>query len=400
MISNRMRQRLLSRSPIREAFEQAEQLKRTYGADKVYDLSIGNPTAPCPPQVRQGLEESLEQASVHACGYMQSAGYPDVRQAIATATSTRFHVNLDADGIVMTSGAACGLNLLMQVTLDANDEVILFRPYYPAYHAFLETWQAKSIEVPFDEKTLLSDLAAFQSCLTKKTKMVLVNSPNNPSGLVWPEYIVKGIADILDQASQQFGHDILLVSDEPYRDLVYDDAYPLWWPRYYRNTAVVYSYSKAASIAGERIGYIALAPEFPDRTAFISALCRSLGDLGFVNAPATAQRIAKACATNQVDLAYYDRNRLALYQGLLSCGFTPLRPNGAFYLLLPAPDKNSQQLVERLAHEHIISVDGSAFGCPGYVRLSFCTPHKTIDDALPGFARVAHTYGLNQQRTK
>ena len=397
LLSRFMSRRLGTSSAIRQAFEKAEQLKERYGADNVFDFSIGNPTAPCPAGVRAALAET-ERASTPALhGYMDSAGYVEVRTAIAGSLAQRFGTPYTADDIIMTTGAACAINTLMQTVLDPDDEVITLLPSYPAYRVFVENWGAHLVEVPFDGETMLPDLAALERALSPRTKLVVVNTPNNPSGLVYPPAAADGIAAALARAERAFGHPVLLLSDEPYRDLVYDGVQNPWWPALYDNTVVVYSFSKSASIAGERIGYAALTPGMAEHDAIGAGIRRSLGDVGFVNAPATAQRMAAACADDVVDIAYYDRNRRVLAAGLAKAGFTFVSGNGAFYLLVAAPDGNEQLLLDRLADQRIIAVGGADFGAPGYVRLSYCLPPQAIARALPAFAQVARAYGLNPQ---
>ncbi|WP_165043229.1 pyridoxal phosphate-dependent aminotransferase [Adlercreutzia sp. ZJ138] len=396
VVSERMRVRLSRRSAIREAFERAGVLARTHGADNVFDLSIGNPTAPCPAGVAAALKETAalpDEPNMH--GYMDSAGYSDVRDAMAASLKARFGIDYTTEDIVMTTGAACALNIVMQTLLDPGDEIIVFRPYYPAYEAFALNWDARVVKVPYCRETMLPDVSRLDEAFSPRTKIVLVNTPNNPSGLVYPHAVAEAIAHAAERAQQAFSHDIYVVSDEPYRELLFDSAQNPQWPLLYNNTFTVYSFSKSASISGERIGYVAMAPGLNDKQIIRQGLCRSLGDLGFVNAPATAQRMAKHCVDSFADLAQYDRNRIALYEALCSVGFSPVKPNGAFYMLLPAPDGNEQAFVDRLLAENIVVVGGGEFGCPGYVRLSFCVSAKTIDAAIPHFACVAHSYGLN-----
>lgn len=244
LVSRFMQQRLGTSSAIRQAFEKAEKLKKAHGADNVFDFSIGNPSAPCPAGVRAALEDTARKTAPELHGYMDSSGYADVRSTIAASLARRFDTAYTASDIVMTTGAASAINALMQTVLDPEDEVVVLLPCYPAYWVFVENWGARLVEVPFDEETMLPDLAAFERALTPRTKLVIVNTPNNPSGVVYPAAAADGIAGALFRAQRAFGHPILLLSDEPYRDLVYDGAQNPWWPAVYRNTAVVYSFSK------------------------------------------------------------------------------------------------------------------------------------------------------------
>ena len=389
-----MSRRLATTSAIRQAFEKAEQLKSVYGAENVFDFSIGNPTAPCPGGVRFALAETERNSAPDLHGYMDSAGYAPVRETVAASLVRRFGTPYTAADIIMTTGAAAAINTLMQTVLNPEDEVITFLPYYPAYRVFVENWGANLVEVPFDPETLLPDVAAFERALTPRTKLVIVNTPNNPSGLVCPAETAAAIAAALSRAQEAFGHALLLLSDEPYRELLYDGAQNPWWPALYRNTVVAYSFSKSASVAGERIGYAALTPGMDEHDALHAGIRRSLGDVGFVNAPATAQRMAAACADEPAPVAYYDRNRRMLADALRAAGFMFVPGNGAFYLLLAAPDGDEQLLLDRLAACRIIAVGGTDFGCPGYVRLSYCLAPEAIARALPAFAQVAREYGL------
>lgn len=395
LVSRFMSRRLGTSSAIRQAFEKAEQLKKLHGAENVFDFSIGNPMAPCPEGVREALLATARESAPALHGYMDSAGYADVREAVASSLARRFATPYSASDIIMTTGAATAINTLMQTVLDPGDEVVTFLPSYPAYRVFVENWGGTLVEVPFAPESMLPDVAAFERALSPRTKLVIVNTPNNPSGLVYPAASAQAIASALARAEQSFGHPILLLSDEPYRDLVYDGAENPWWPALYRNTLVVYSFSKSASIAGERIGYVALTPGMAEHDLLHAGIRRSLGDVGFVNAPATAQRMAAACVDDIVDISYYDRNRRLLVGALRAAGFSTVSANGAFYVLLAAPDGDERLLLERLAAQRVIAVGGADFGAPGYVRLSYCLEPEAIERALPAFAQVARMYGLS-----
>ncbi len=397
VVSRAMHARLQLSSAIREAFESAEQLKSVYGAQNVFDFSIGNPSAPSPGAVADALRFTADASSPALHGYTDSAGYEDVRTTIAQSLQEKFGTRFEPADLVMTTGAACALNSLMHTLLDEGDEVVVFAPYYSGYRAFISNWNARMVVVPYCESTLLPDLEAFAAMLTERTKLVLVNTPNNPSGLVYPPQLAQEIARILLEAQRKFDHEIVLVSDEPYRELCYEGVQNPWWPALYQNTAVVYSWSKSASVAGERIGYVALPPSFPQKAEVLRGVKRSMGDMGFVNAPATGQRIAAACAYSTVDIAYYDENRRALFQALVSFGFAPVAGNGAFYLLVPAPDGDEAGFVRALAAQRIIVVAGSEFGAPGFVRLSYCVSPEVIERALPAFQAVARAYGLQEK---
>ena len=394
LVSHFMGERLRKRSAIRQAFEMANRMKSEFGPENVFDFSIGNPAAACPAGVRDALLATAYESSPALHGYMDSAGYRQVREAIADSLKERFMTPYSADDLIMTTGAASAINTVMQTVLDPGDEVVCFLPDYPAYRVFAENWGAAMVEVPYCPDSFLPDLDAFARVLTPRTKMVIVNSPNNPSGLVYPASVADGIAAILADAQERFGHPILLLSDEPYRELTYDGAENPWWPALYRNTIVVYSFSKSASIAGERIGYAALTPGMAEHAQLHAGICRSLGDIGFVNAPATAQRMAASCVDQTVDIAQYDANRRMLLDALRGVGFSVIEGNGAFYLLLEAPGGNEDLLLQRMAGLRLIAVGGSDFGCLGYVRLSYCLSCDAVSRSLPLFRELARGYGM------
>lgn len=394
LLSHFMGRRLQNRSAIRQAFETANRMKCRFGSENVFDFSIGNPAAACPDGVRDALLATAQESGPALHGYMDSAGYRDVRETIAGSLARRFGTPYSADDLIMTTGAASAINTLMQTVLDPGDEVVGFLPDYPAYRVFVENWGSVMTEVPYRPESFLPDLDAFAEALSPRTKMVIVNTPNNPSGLVYPASVANAIAAILTDAQRRFGQPILLLSDEPYRELVYDGAENPWWPSLYRNTAVVYSFSKSASIAGERIGYVALTPGMDEHAQLHAGIRRSLGDVGFVNAPATSQRMAAACADQTVDIGEYDSNRRALLDALRGFGFSVVEGNGAFYLLLEAPGGNEELFLERMAALRLIAVGGTDFGCPGYVRLSYCLPHDAVLRSLPHFQALARECGL------
>lgn len=391
LISNKMKMKMAKRSPIRIAFDRAMKLRQD--GKEVFDYSIGNPTSRCPEQVREAiLSQATTDPKVHS--YMQDQGYPSVRQKIAECLNKQFGGCYTIDDIAMTVGAAGGLNNIFQSVFDPGDEVILFKPIFGAYKGYISNFDGVMVYCDCDEKTMLPSIDSFEECFTEKTKLVIVNSPGNPSGVVFKDDIARKIATIIEKKQEEFGHTIALLSDEPYRELVYDGVRSAWWPNFYKNTIVCYSYSKAASIAGERIGYLALTPGMDEHNELYRAIILSIGDLGFVNAPAISQRIAEACADLRVDASYYDGNRKLLAQGLKELGFEFPWPEGAFYLLLKAPDGDHDKFLDKLEDEGIVAVGGDAFEAPGYVRLSYCLDTSDIEKSLPHFRNVAKQYGL------
>ena len=391
LISKKMQKRICARSPIRVAFERATLLKSQ--GKEVFDFSIGNPTSICPDQVKSAIEKcALTDPSTH--GYMPAEGYDSVREKIADKLSADHGIAYTSKNIVMTNGAAGGLNNVLHALIDEGDEVIQFLPAFAAYEVYVDNYGGKLVSVDFDETTFMPDIEKFEQAITEKTKVVIVNTPNNPSGVVYDEQMIRELADVLESKEQEFDHPIVLLSDEPYRDLVYDGQRALWWPNFYENTLVCYSFSKSASVAGERIGYVAITPTISDCNEVRCSIVESVGDLGFVNAPAISQRIAEECCDISVDISYYDGNRKLLSGELKRLGFEFPEPLGAFYIMLKAPDGDQEAFLDALSDEQIIAVSGTAFGAPGYVRLAYCLPTDDIKASIPHFENVAKKYGI------
>ena len=406
MLSSRARSRLSAPSEIRAAFERAAALAKQRGPGQVYNLCIGNPQIPAPPEVAEALEQLLRedaQAPAQAAnphGYMDDAGFPDVRAAVAADLNRRAaeipysawrgakaREPLAAEHVVMTAGAACALNIALDSLLDPGDEVVVFAPYYPAYRRFIENWGGRMVVVDATAPGFQPDARALARALTPRTKAVVVNSPNNPTGAVYTPETLAALAEALD------GTGVVLLSDEPYRDLVFDGGQVPPPGAFYDDTVTIYSFSKALSIPGERIGY-AVVPDCAEQAADLRRAMRaSLGDLGFVNAPALFQRVAARCLDARVDVAVYERNRDVLVAGLRALGFSAEPPAGGFYLFLKTPCAE-EEFLERALSCGLVLVGGGAFGRAGYVRISLCVRPETIDGSLAAFARLAAALGL------
>ncbi|MCI8640245.1 MAG: pyridoxal phosphate-dependent aminotransferase [Coprococcus sp.] len=391
MISQRMGKRISQKGGIRQAYNEAQRQYEIYGKENVFDLSIGNPSVPAPDKVKETILKVLEDDFSH--GYMSDAGYEDTRRKIAESLNRKYEETYTGDDIVMTNGAAGGINCTLCALLDPGDEVILFRPYYTAYEGFIENWGGKAVTVSPKGEEFLPDYEELEQRITQRTKVVIVNSPHNPSGTIYPKETAEKIARILEKKEQELGHEIYLLSDEPYRELVYDGTHLPWWPHEYRDTIVAYSFSKSLSLAGERIGYLLIPPHIGDAKNVMRAVRSSMGKIGYVNAPALFQKVAGDCVDETVDLKYYKKNRDLLYQTLKRFGFTAVYPRGAFYIFVKCPI-NEEEFLIRAQNRHFIFVGGSSFDYPGYVRLSFCCKQEVIERAVPAFELLARDCGL------
>ena len=398
MVSKKIEKALQGSSAIRAMFNEGKEMAALYGAENVYDFSLGNPATPAPAKVNEAIKQAVDELNpLELHGYMSNAGYEDVRKAMADNLNGRFGTDFTEKNIVMTVGAAGGLNIIFKTLLDPGDEVVVFAPYFGEYRAYAANFDAVIVEVAPDFESFQPDLHEFEKKLTAKTKVVLVNTPNNPTGVVYSEDTMKQIAAILEKKEKEYGHEIYLVSDEPYRELVYDDVQELFLTKYYRNTIVGYSFSKSLSLPGERIGYVAVPNEVVDAQKILDGLEVSNRTLGFVNAPSLIQKAAAAAVEEKTDVDFYDRNRKLLYEGLTKLGFNCVKPQGAFYLWMKSPDEDEERFVENAKKYHIILVKGSAFACPGYVRMAYCVSPDMIQKSLPEFEKLAREYGLKNE---
>lgn len=402
MVSKRIQKALLGNSAIRAMFVEGKAMAEKYGAENVYDFSLGNPATPAPAALNNSIRDLLDEAdkkgasgSLELHGYMENAGYKDVREAIAENLNKRFGTAFDGHNIVMTVGAAGGLNIIFKTILDPGDEVIVFAPFFGEYRQYVANFDADIVTVNPDLRTFQLDLADFVAKITEKTKALIVNTPNNPTGVIYKPETMQAIAAILEKKQEEYGHDIYLISDEPYRELVYDGNKEDFLTKYYKNTIVGYSFSKSLSLPGERIGYVVVPNEASDAEDLIRGIEISNRTLGFVNAPSLIQKAVARCLDEKTDVSFYDENRKMLYDGLTNLGFTCIKPEGAFYLWVKSPVANEEEFVEEGKKLHLLMVKGSAFGCGGFVRLAYCVSHETIKNSLPAFAKLAEVYGLN-----
>ena len=394
MIAEKMKGLVANSSAIRAMFEEGNRLAGIYGAENVFDFSLGNPNGPAPEAVKKAIEDLVENEDplvLH--GYTNSnSGYADVREAVAESLNERFGTAFEGKNIIMTVGAAGGLNVILKTIINAGDEVLTFAPYFGEYRAYVNNFDGVLVEVSPNTVDFQPKLDEFEQKITPKTKAVIVNTPNNPTGVVYSEETIKKMAAIMEAKQKEYGTEIFLISDEPYRELVYDGAEVPYLTKYYNNTIVGYSYSKSLSLPGERIGYLVIPDEVADSEDMLSAANVANRILGFVNAPTLQQKIVKACLNEKTDISYYDRNRETLYNGLKKCGFDCIKPEGAFYLFVKSPVENEKEFCEAGKKYNILMVPGSSFACPGYVRLAYCVSYETIVNSLSKFAELAKEY--------
>ncbi|MBO4369501.1 MAG: pyridoxal phosphate-dependent aminotransferase [Desulfovibrio sp.] len=374
---------------IRRMFEAGAKLKAEYGNDNVQDFSLGNPDLPAPKEVREGLSAFLKKADEpFAFGYMSNAGFPSLREKLAAHLTKAQNVSLSINEVILSCGAAGALNAFLRAVIDPSDEMICFAPYFVEYGFYVANFGGVLKPVSTSPKTFLPDLEALKNAITEKTKIVLINSPNNPTGVVYDLTILTKLCQILTEKSKEIGHPIWLVSDEPYRFLAYDDVtVPSVLPLYPYSVCIS-SFSKNLSLPGERIGYLALAPNLPEKEEVMAALTLTNRILGYVNPPVIGQRIMEYALGSHVDKAVYAERRLAMAKVLTEAGYEFLMPQGAFYFFPKAPGGDDVAFVTQLAKELVLAVPGSGFGLPGYFRLAFCVDSKVILRAADGFAKA------------
>ncbi len=397
MISGKMKPLVENNSVIRVMFEEGKRLAAIYGAENVYDFSLGNPNVPAPPEVEQAILDTLrEEESTFVHGYMSNAGYEDVRETIAQSLNSRFGTKFSQKNILMTVGAASGLNVILKTILNPGDEVIVFAPYFVEYGNYVRNYDGQLTVISPNTVDFQPNLEEFAEKITGRTKAVIINTPNNPTGVVYSHETLTRLAEIMRQKTKELGTEMVLISDEPYRELAYDGVEVPYVTKYYADTVVCYSYSKSLSLPGERIGYLVIPDEFTDSEAVFTAATIANRVLGCVNAPSLMQRVIKRCieADARVNLEAYDKNRNLLYQGLKKLGFSCIKPEGAFYLFVKAPEEDEKAFCARAQKHNLLLVPGSSFACPGYVRIAYCVSENQITRAMPAFEALAQEYGL------
>ena len=381
-------------SIIREIFSFGLKRKAEVGEDKVYDFSLGNPSIPAPPSVKQAVLELLEEPAENLHAYSPAPGDPGVRRVIAESLNRRFGESFTAENIFMTCGAAASLSICMKALLNPGDEALTFAPFFTEYRCWVEATGASLQVVPPRLPDFQIDTAVFERMLTPKTKLVIVNTPNNPSGVVYSEETIKTLSGILRRKSEEYGSPIYLITDEPYREIVYDDIQVPYLTKYYENTLVCYSYSKSLSLPGERIGYIVIPDRIADHEHVAPAIAGAARALGYVCAPILFQKVIGKCVEDTGDLSAYRRNRDLLMGGLEELGYECVPPQGAFYLFVKSLEPDAYAFCERAKKYDLLLVPSDDFGCPGYVRIAYCVPTSRVEQSLPRFRQLAEQYGL------
>ncbi|MFV0517974.1 MAG: pyridoxal phosphate-dependent aminotransferase [Aminipila sp.] len=389
MIAKSMESYVKGSSAIRAMFEEGARLAKIYGKENVFDFSLGNPNVAPPQEIKQAVIDILnEEEPTFVHGYMNNAGYEDVRMTIAEHLNSLHGTNFSEKNILMTVGAAGGLNVVFKTLLDPEDEVIAFAPYFGEYRNYAANYGARLLVVPPNIPTFQPELEKLAELITEKTKIVIINSPNNPTGVVYSEETIKKLSEILTLKEKEYGTDIYLVADEPYRELVYDGVEVPYVTKYYPNTIVGYSYSKSLSLPGERIGYLVMPTELSDFENIINAATTANRILGFVNAPSIMQRTVAKCIDSAVDVNIYNKNRETLYNGLTEMGYECIKPEGAFYLFVKSPIEDESKFCAMAKEHRVLIVPGSSFACPGYIRMAYCVSYETIVGALPQMKKV------------
>ena len=377
-------------SAIRAMFEEGKKLAAIYGAENVYDYSLGNPSVEPPLEVKKAIYHILETEEpnlVH--GYPNNSGFEDVRQAVAEHLNKKFGTAFSFENIVMTNGAAAALNIIFKCILNPGDEIITFAPFFTEYRNYAANYNATLTVVPANLETFEVNFDEFEKLITPRTRGVLINTPNNPSGVVYSEETIKKIAEVMEKKQAEFGTDIYLISDEPYRELVYENIEVPYVSKYYKNTFVAYSFSKSLSLPGERIGYLVANSEMADFEKMMYALNVANRVCGFVNANSLFERVVPYCLDCKVDIEIYNRNRIDLYNKLTEFGFKCVKPVGAFYMFPETPIEDDVAFCNAAKEFNLLLVPGSGFGCKGHMRLSYCVSHDTIINSFPAFEKLA-----------
>lgn len=393
MISNKMKTMVSNSSVIRAMFEEGKRLSEIYGEENVFDYSIGNPNIEAPSEIKDIIIKILNEENPNKLhGYMNNSGYEDVRESIAENINVKYNTKLNYENIVMTCGAAGGLNIILKSILNPGDEVIIFAPFFGEYINYVNNFDGKIKIISADTKSFQPNLKELEKEITSKTKAIIINSPNNPSGVIYNENTIIKMSKILKMKEEELGSQIYLISDEPYREIIYDNAKVPCILNYYDNSFIGYSYSKSLSLPGERIGYVVVNSKIKDFKEMVASLNISNRILGFVNAPSLFQRVIKESLNLEVDSNIYKKNRDLLYNHLIQIGFECMKPEGTFYLFPKSPIDNDVKFCEDAKKFNILAVPGSTFGCPGYFRLSYCISYEKVEKSLKAFDNLMKLY--------
>ena len=393
MINEKMKNYGNNRSVIRDLFEFGNQRKAVVGADNVFDYSLGNPNVPAPAKVNETIRELLASKNdIYLHGYTSAQGDPACREAVVQDLNARFGTSFRKENLYMTCGAAASLKIVLTALYTPGDEVVVFTPFFPEYRVFIETAGASVKECPCDPDTFQIDFANLENTLSEKTKAVIVNSPNNPSGVVYTEESIAALGALLEKKSEEYGHPLYLITDEPYRELVYDGITVPFVTKYYRDTIVCYSYSKSLALPGERIGYVLVPDEIADSADVYAAVCGAGRALGYVCAPSLMQHVIEKCTGLVSDLNEYREKRDLIYNALTDLGFTCIHPDGAFYLFMKSPVPDAGAFSAKAKEFDLLLVPADSFGTPGFVRIAYCVATDMIRRSLPAFKKLAEFY--------
>lgn len=391
MVNDTMFARGAESSVIREIFSYGLERKAQIGADKVFDYSLGNPSVPAPAAVRASIERSLQLPSDQLHGYTPAPGLPEVRTAVAESLNRRFGTSYGMGDVFMTVGAAASVSMAIHALTNPGEEVIVIAPYFPEYAVWIEKAGATCVEVLADQGTFQVDAQAVAAAITPRTAAVIIDSPNNPTGAVYTRETLDALAAVLSAANADRDEPIYLISDEPYREIVYGVEVP-WVPSIYENTVVCYSYSKSLSLPGERVGWVLVPNTCPNASRVMPAIAGAARTLGFVCAPALFQRVVADCVDEPSDVAAYARNREVLTQALSSYGYTYVEPDGAFYLWVKALEDDAEAFCERAKRYELLPVPSNSFGVPGWFRLGYCIDYDVIVNSLPAWKQLVDDY--------
>lgn len=393
MISEKMKNLVKNGSAIRAMFEDGKIMAEKYGKENIYDFSLGNPSIVPPSCVKESIMDIVNNEPEMALhGYMNNAGYEDVRQAVADYTNKMYGTNISIKNIIMTVGAAGGINVTLKAIVNPGDEIMVIAPYFGEYDNYISNFDGVKVMVNADLERFSINFEDFEKKISPKTKCVIINSPNNPTGAVYTENDIKKLAEILEKKQTEYGTSIYLFSDEPYREIVFNGVEIPYVTNYYKNTVVGYSYSKSLSLPGERIGYLVVPSELDDFDEVISAMSVANRILGFVNAPSLMQKVVKKVIGNTSDLSVYEENKNILYKALTEMGYDCIEPKGTFYMFPKCPIADDKEFCAKAKDFRLIIVPGSSFACPGYFRIAFCVDKTTVENSLDSFKKLIEYY--------
>ncbi|HOQ37308.1 MAG TPA: pyridoxal phosphate-dependent aminotransferase [Acetivibrio sp.] len=394
MLSENVTNNLKRASWIRAMFEEGEKLRKIHGTDKVFDFTLGNPDHEPPKAVKESLKKMVVEDRPGIHRYMNNAGYEDVRQKVADHINKETGLSLSSKHIVMTCGAAGGLNVVLKSILNPGEEVIVLSPFFAEYIFYIGNHGGKPVIVTPEKGSFKPDLNLLKNSINEKTKALIINSPNNPSGYIYDEETLRSISKVLNEKEAEYNSSIYVISDEPYTKLVYDNAKIPSVLKIFKNSFVVNSFSKSLALSGERIGYIAVNPEIADLELTIESLVFCNRTLGYVNAPSMFQKVIADALDEEVDIESYKKRRDLMYDNLISFGFKCIKPQGTFYLFPESPIEDDVQFVKDALKYNLLLVPGTGFGLPGYFRIAYCVSVDTIQRSLPAFEALAKDYGL------